>query len=835
MSGARPIKMPYTPDQVMCAGFSDSTNGGINNPPQPAVLRRIILSIAILAAAFVYINTMHPAFSGNDSPETAAVSYFLGIGHPPGYPLFSMCAKIMTLLPAGNIAFRVNLFSVILALMTLLLTYKITGLTAAYFINDRNKKIVQWLRIFTVLCAAFSGIFWNQAIEAKGAVYMLNLLFFSALIYIFLRLLERFHIKYVYMAAFIFGLSAANHWQSTLIPAPLGIFFAVYYYKRFRLKRILFTALFIFSGIAAYLYLPVRAFNAPVFNWGDPVSFGAVLRIIFRLDYASGFVPSPGLYFDQLKEAAKIIALNYSFITVFAAAGIAAMFKRAKKQAAMLCIAALLNVVLVVFFAPAGKDIIYLQDIFLMPGLYILALFIMPGFLALYGLRMPLKVLIPAALVLFAVMCAAGYRNNNSSRDFIAYDYGSNILLSMGPGAVYMADGDYNAMPVYYLLEVENKRPDIKFLNASFLIYQWGIDAFRSRTGINSAMTPLHRDDNLRSVVHYGVDKGGVYRNYFWQEPFKMNDPGFFENDYGLLVKYAGAKAGSAAWLFKLYSYRGIFDGERIKPPVDTSIITWYPVTMVDTAASLMNSGDYAGSIELNREALGFPVEEPADNINYNISLAYFKLDDKISELHYLEKCVRLKTKITAAYERLGVLYYNMGLLDRALDVFYSAKAAGSKAVYVQKGIDVITGFSEKERLELALMKGNEMLIKNDYISACEIFDFLIEKGYKNDIINKNIGVFHFKTGNFESALNDFRKSENETHDAGTERYIVMTYIKLGKFSDAQTEAGYALNLFPGDKVLAELISEIKEHYFNGKDTNSVNGQGRGDKDKQSP
>ncbi len=27
MSGARPIKMPYTTDQVMFAGFSDSTNG----------------------------------------------------------------------------------------------------------------------------------------------------------------------------------------------------------------------------------------------------------------------------------------------------------------------------------------------------------------------------------------------------------------------------------------------------------------------------------------------------------------------------------------------------------------------------------------------------------------------------------------------------------------------------------------------------------------------------------------------------------------------------------------------------------------------------------------
>jgi tetratricopeptide (TPR) repeat protein len=686
-----------------------------------------------------------------------------------------------------------------------------------------------------VLSAAFSGIFWNQALEAKGAVYMLNLFFFSVLIYIFLRLLERFHIKYVYMAAFIFGLSAANHWQSTLIPAPLGIFFAAYYYKRFRLKRILFTALFVFSGIAAYLYLPIRAFNKPFLNWVDPVSFGAVLRLIFRSDYASGVVPSPGLYFAQIKEAAKIISVNYSFTAVFAAAGIAAFFKKARKQAAMLCFAALLNVVLVVFFAPAGKDIIYLQDIFLMPGLYILALFIMPGFLALYGLGLPLKALMPAALVFFAFMFTSGYRNNNSSRDFIAYDYGNNILLSMGAGAVYMADGDYNAMPVYYLLEVERKRPDIKFLNASFLIYQWGIDAFRSRTGINADMTPLHRDDNLRSVVYYGVNKGGVYRNYFWHEPFKMNVPGLFENDDGLLVKYAGAKAEAQTWLFKLYSYRGIFDTAWIKPPVETSIITCYPATMVESAALLMNYGDYAGSIALNSEALRFPVEEPADNINYNISLAYFRLDDKISELHYLEKCVRLKTKITSAYERLGVLYYNMGLLDRALEVFYLAKAAGSKAVYVQKGIDVITGFSEKDRLELALMKGNDMLLKNDYISACEIFDFLIEKGYKNDIINKNIGVFHFKTGNFELALNDFRKSENETRNAETERYIVMTYIKLGKFIDAETEAGYAMNLFPGDKVLAELVSEIKEHYFNGKDTNSVNRQGRGDKDKQSP
>jgi len=38
-------------------------------------------------------------------------SYFLGVDHPPGYPLMTVLGKLFTLLPVGSIAFRVHLLS----------------------------------------------------------------------------------------------------------------------------------------------------------------------------------------------------------------------------------------------------------------------------------------------------------------------------------------------------------------------------------------------------------------------------------------------------------------------------------------------------------------------------------------------------------------------------------------------------------------------------------------------------------------------------------------------------------------------------------------------------
>jgi hypothetical protein len=38
-------------------------------------------------------------------------SYYLGIAHPPGYPLFTLVGHLFSLLPFGSVAYRVHLAS----------------------------------------------------------------------------------------------------------------------------------------------------------------------------------------------------------------------------------------------------------------------------------------------------------------------------------------------------------------------------------------------------------------------------------------------------------------------------------------------------------------------------------------------------------------------------------------------------------------------------------------------------------------------------------------------------------------------------------------------------
>jgi|GEM_PF-696448 tetratricopeptide (TPR) repeat protein len=795
--------------------------------------RKIILSAVLAAIAFIYLFTMNPCFKNNDSPETSAAAYFLGIGHPPGYPLFSMAAKIFTYIPLGNVAFRVNFFSALLALLTLLITYRTTGIIAAYF-RELDGAAGYCMRIFTLCALAFSMIFWEQAVEAKGGIYILNLLFTSLLIYIFLRLQERFHIKYVYMAGLVFGLSLANHWPSAMIMAPFCLYFVFIYHKRFGPGRIIFTLLFLFCGVSAYLYLPIRGHGAPPLNWGNPVSLSSMLWVILRKAYTAPVSPSFDVYLYQVLELIRIVAVNYSLLAVFCVAGFIAMFKRAKKQAVLLCAIFVLTVVLVVFVNLAKREIVYLLDIFLLPALYIMALFIAPGLTALSALKVPKYLSVSAAVIAFAAMSAFNFGINDLSRDYIAYDYGNNILASMNNGSIYIADADHNAMPVYYIQEVEKKRADIKLAVASFLAFDWGIEDFRRRTGIDADMTPHNGGGNIRNLLAYGAKTYGAYRNYSGVEA--LNDiPGLYLHRRGLLEKTGGKDEKTSFWPFKLYSYRGIFGENNRLNRSDASLLTWYPVTMVNCAVALLNEGDFLDSAELNRMALSFPVDEPRANICYDISMAYFRMNDTVNEMRYLKEAVGLKTTILPVYERLGLLYYNMGLLDRALEVFAAMKAMGGSSESVDRALQIISGFSAGDRLELALMKGNEKLLKNDYVSAREIFDFLIEKGYKNDIIFKNLGVFHFKTGNYKQAIEDFRKSENETHNAAIVLYLAMTFEKLGEYKEAATELESGIKDFSGDKALFAAFRSLKERSKDGKSTDSIDGQGRGDKDKQRP
>src|SRR5690349_13982207 len=73
-----------------------------------------LLKLSISLALFIlatYILTLFPTVSGGDSGELIAAVHTGSVAHPPGYPLYTLLAKLFTFIPYGSIAWRINLFS----------------------------------------------------------------------------------------------------------------------------------------------------------------------------------------------------------------------------------------------------------------------------------------------------------------------------------------------------------------------------------------------------------------------------------------------------------------------------------------------------------------------------------------------------------------------------------------------------------------------------------------------------------------------------------------------------------------------------------------------------
>src|SRR5262245_26109679 len=75
-----------------------------------------LLALLVGAISLVlYARTVVPFVLIGDSAEFQVLADQVGIAHTPGYPIYLLLAKLFTLLPIRDIAYRVNLFSGLMA------------------------------------------------------------------------------------------------------------------------------------------------------------------------------------------------------------------------------------------------------------------------------------------------------------------------------------------------------------------------------------------------------------------------------------------------------------------------------------------------------------------------------------------------------------------------------------------------------------------------------------------------------------------------------------------------------------------------------------------------
>ena len=84
---------------------------------------RVYAALAGLVAFAVYLRTLAPTVMWYDMGELPTAAYVLGIAHNTGYPLYLLLGKLFTLIPVGDVAYRVNLMSACSAALTVFVLY----------------------------------------------------------------------------------------------------------------------------------------------------------------------------------------------------------------------------------------------------------------------------------------------------------------------------------------------------------------------------------------------------------------------------------------------------------------------------------------------------------------------------------------------------------------------------------------------------------------------------------------------------------------------------------------------------------------------------------------
>lgn len=221
---------------------------------------KLWLGALLTAVTFglLYILTLAPDILPADSGEFQLVATQLGVAHPPGFPLYTLLAHLMSRLPGPSPAYMVNLFSAITAAATLGLLY-----LTVYQLTRRHLGAIT-----AVIALGTSTTFWAQATTAN--IRSLTAFFTALAIYALVRLYSdwqaeiknwRLEGRWLLLLVAALGLGVTHH----LSLAFLGVVFVIFLVGldwRFFVtpRRWLRPFLILLLVLLPLLYLPLRAF-----------------------------------------------------------------------------------------------------------------------------------------------------------------------------------------------------------------------------------------------------------------------------------------------------------------------------------------------------------------------------------------------------------------------------------------------------------------------------------------------------------------------------------------------------------------------------------------------
>ncbi len=424
-------------------------------------------ALAIYALTLtLYSLTVPLTLTLEDAGLFQMVCHLGGISHPPGYPLYtSLCQLIVPLVPNGVIAG--NFLSASFAAAACVLLYSCARLIT----RDTRTALV------AALAYGVSATFWSQAIIIE--VYSLAVLLFLVCLRSVLRYRLSAKPKWLYLAAFSFGLCLSNHWPMTLLSSlSLVILMLPARHKLtdFLQSPVRAAALLLalFAGLSPYLLL-LQA-DPEISLLGEINSVEQFLGLVTRSTYVDQHVVATGT--DQIHYLGWLVRESLSqlgwFASPFILTGLVISCRRlpANLSTALICLflgtTLLLNCLLGFSYEFFWQAVYRPYPII---AYAVVALWFAMGITCLRD-YLSGKLWSTLTGLLLITVCFTNYQANDRRTPGWPEHYGRQLLASLPENAVYFAADDLEVGVLGYLHLIEDIRPDVELRNPQNLLFR---------------------------------------------------------------------------------------------------------------------------------------------------------------------------------------------------------------------------------------------------------------------------------------------------------------------------------------------------------------------------
>ncbi|MCW8810576.1 MAG: DUF2723 domain-containing protein [Ignavibacteriaceae bacterium] len=503
----------------------------------------------------IYLITLAPSVVQIDSGELAAVQATLGIAHPTGYPLFTMVGYLFSLIPLPfTKIFQLNILAAIYCAAAIgvfsytikfcldnLSSFKNKSAIQKEFSKKNKKKSKEKFEqtekiteisdnlkilsaVFGGLILAFSRTFWFQSTSVE--VYSLHLLLITLIIFSLLKAyvssLEKDRLTNWLVFSFLLALGFTNHMTTLLIlPGTAYLYFSRYKFNSASFKKLAIMILFFIPIlILVYLYLPIRASQNPLLNWGNPIDWERIYRHISGKQYQVWLFTSFDSAGKQLNHFFNILPEEFYVGLVLAIIGLFVSIFKAKK---------LFLFIFITFAFTVLYSINY--DIYDIDSYFLLA-FIMLSFFAAFGVLKILEIKsLPKnyAMIIISVLVAVqfyfNFLNVNQSGIYTFEDYTKASLNGVPENSIIFSyQWDYFISASNYYQYVDDYRQDVTVIDKELLRRSWYYNQLN------------HRDPKVLNGVRNEVDQFLVALQPFERDEKNKFDPNRLETLYKAIM-----------------------------------------------------------------------------------------------------------------------------------------------------------------------------------------------------------------------------------------------------------------------------------------------------------